>query len=56
MPKQAELLSLRKTRPLLVKQAEASFNLRWKVEQADAVAVMEGAEQNRRLPNTMHAE
>jgi len=29
---------------------------RWKVELADAVAVMEGAEENRRLPDTVHAE
>jgi len=32
------------------------MNLRWKVELADAVAVMEGAEENRRLPDTVHAE
>jgi hypothetical protein len=29
---------------------------RWQVEQADAIAVVEGAEENWRLTNSVHAE
>lgn len=29
---------------------------RWQVEQADAIAVVEGAQENWRLPNSVHAE
>jgi len=53
----AELLSVKKTGISSPDETDKFLmNLRWKVELADAVAVMEGAEENRRLPDTVHAE